>query len=308
MILVFVEHGLGNQMFQYAFGLMLAQKAGPENVSFDLSYLPKRIAKRKTHDIEHIFQGSFPRASYHTIHHITGRYPWFYRWSIYDNSDDLEKAPLNKSCRLVKEAAAYRITKESVENVRNINWNNKQNYYVWGFWENPGYFAGYEDIIRKAFQFRHHITLKGRQKYSALFQPNAVSVHIRRGDFLKVSNQSFSRICTRAYYDRAFDIISQKIADPLYVFFSDDPEFVKSEYHDITNKIVIEHNPDYIDLQLMSYCRHHICANSTFSFWGAFLNSQPNEIVVAPKYLYMAAESRRQWVPYPAMRNWTQII
>jgi len=106
--------------------------------------------------------------------------------------------------------------------------------------------------------------------------------HIRRGDF--ISETSDNNISNTDYYDRAIQIISQKMAHPLFIFFSNDIEWVKKCFN-LSNAMYVDWNTgidDWQDMYLMSQCKHNIIANSTFSWWGAYLNANAEKIVVCP--------------------------
>ncbi|RYX87554.1 alpha-1,2-fucosyltransferase, partial [bacterium] len=112
---------------------------------------------------------------------------------------------------------------------------------------------------------------------------NAVSVHIRRGDYItdKEAN-SLMGVMPISYYNAAMEIINKKISKPEFYFFSDDLNWVKENFKG-DNYHYIDSGKDYTDLHLMQICKHNIIANSSFSWWGAFLNKNLNKIVIAPK-------------------------
>ncbi|RYY08216.1 MAG: alpha-1,2-fucosyltransferase, partial [Sphingobacteriaceae bacterium] len=106
----------------------------------------------------------------------------------------------------------------------------------------------------------------------------------RRGDYVTDSGANYLMgVLPVDYYNKAILYIKEKIADPNFYFFSDDLEWVKSNIKTGTTNFYVDQNPDYIDLDLMRHCKHQIIANSTFSWWGAFLNRNPDKIVIAPQ-------------------------
>ena len=114
---------------------------------------------------------------------------------------------------------------------------------------------------------------------------HAVSVHIRRGDYLQPENAAmFGNICTEEYYESALDYMKEKIEDPHFFIFSDDVAYVREHYQGEEYTIVdINHGDDsFYDMYLMSRCEGNICANSTFSFWGARLNGRTDKIMIRP--------------------------
>lgn len=154
-----------------------------------------------------------------------------------------------------------------------------------------GYFACekyYADIL---YEFREEIqfppSADGRnQKLAAEMQNcNSVSVHVRRGDYLNSENASmFGNICTEAYYEVALRLMKEKVPDTRFYIFSDDVPYVRQKYAGEEYTIMdINHDENsFYDMWLMSNCRHHICANSTFSFWGARLGSYDRKIKIRP--------------------------
>ena len=132
-------------------------------------------------------------------------------------------------------------------------------------------------------------SLKGKNIYylSQIQSSNSVSIHIRRGDY--VGNQDILEdhgICNFDYYLKAINILSSKISSFKLFFFSDDMDWVKENFSSINvDKFFIEQEQknDWVDMFLMSSCDHQIIANSSFSWWGAWLNSNNSKIVVAPK-------------------------
>jgi len=152
------------------------------------------------------------------------------------------------------------------------------------------YFDHNQEKIQDLFSFSPKIDQYIKNKYNKILsQENTISVHIRRGDYIrniKKGNDNFCLLDTN-YYKKAFDIFNQKDITPLYVFFKEDDEskkwiekellpFIKGEY------IIVENESAPVDLCLMSRCKNNIIANSTFSFWGAYLNRNKDKKVVAP--------------------------
>lgn len=113
----------------------------------------------------------------------------------------------------------------------------------------------------------------------------SVSVHLRRGDYLDEKNTAmFGNICTDAYYRKAIEYVKTLCSNPHFYIFSDDIPYVRHQFTGEEYTVVdINHGRDsFFDMWLMSRCRHNICANSTFSFWGARLNSNDNKIMIRP--------------------------
>lgn len=159
--------------------------------------------------------------------------------------------------------------------------------YLDGYWQSEKYFADIAGIIR------HEVTVKspqvGRNKELAemIASNNSVSLHIRRRDY--VSNPKTNQVhgsCDLDYYFRCVEHLSHMVKNPNFFIFSDDPEWARQNLKLPYPTVLVEHNGEdknYEDLRLMSQCRHHILANSSFSWWGAWLNPKEDKLVFAPR-------------------------
>lgn len=164
-----------------------------------------------------------------------------------------------------------------------------QNAYLIGFWACEKYYADILPDLREILRFPLQKDPEGREKNQKLMAQMAgecsVSIHIRRGDYLDSANASmFGGICTDEYYDSAIRLIKEEYPDARFYLFSDDIPYVREKYRGDCYTVV-DHNTgasSFYDIQLMSCCKHNICANSTFSFWGARLNANPDRIMVRP--------------------------
>ena len=154
-----------------------------------------------------------------------------------------------------------------------------------------GYFACekyYSDILydlREKIQFPKSTNPLNKKMAEEMRGCNSVSIHIRRGDYLKPENAAmFGNICTDAYYETAMEKIKEAVPDAHFYLFSDDIAYVEQKYVGDAYTIVdINHGSDsFYDMWLMSRCKHNICANSTFSFWGARLNGNEDKIMIRP--------------------------
>ena len=162
--------------------------------------------------------------------------------------------------------------------------------YLEGYWQSEKYFIEISDIIRKEFSLTKNIlsamskgTENLAQKISSM---KSVSVHIRRGDYVnEAKTTKMHGFCTSDYYNKAIEVLSSKIINPHFFIFSDDVEWVEKSFfqtYPITNVSRITEVDPIQDLYLMSLCQNHIIANSTFSWWGAWLSGNQKKIVCAP--------------------------
>lgn len=151
-----------------------------------------------------------------------------------------------------------------------------EDLFIHGYFQTEKYFCDFREDIIKLFEIPKTITSEIKMKYSNLYFSNSVSMHIRRGDYLKF--QHIHKILPKQYYVEALKHFPNKEI----IVFSDDMDWVKDNFKEY-NLHFIEGEPDYIDMLLMSSCQHNIIANSSFSWWGAWLNQNPTKKVICPK-------------------------
>lgn len=259
MIIMKYDGGLGNQMFQCAAAITLAQKLGVE-AKFDMSFFSKKYSRAYGMDIFGI-EGN-PVFDFRVIlYWRLRRYRKFkniFGLNIYAEKDNF----------------CYDEEFEKIED----------NTFIEGYFQSVKYFD--EKLIRKTFEFKNPPTGLNAQAAEDIMHSNSVSVHIRRGDYVqKARYQKLFNELTLDYYKNAQKIIEEKVKNPVYYVFSDDISWVR-EHLGFKNAHYIEHNSgenSWEDMRLMSLCKHNIVANSSFSWWGAYLNSNSDKIVVGPK-------------------------
>ncbi len=160
-----------------------------------------------------------------------------------------------------------------------------EDMYISGYFACEKYYADILYDLREKLQFPPTDNPLNRQLAEEMKEKQSVSVHIRRGDYLNAENRAvFGNICTDAYYEKAINVIKNKVKDAHFYIFSDDTTFVKERYIGEEYTIVdINHGKDsFYDMWLMSKCKHNICANSTFSFWGARLGGNEDKVKIRP--------------------------
>ena len=159
--------------------------------------------------------------------------------------------------------------------------------YLDGFWQSEKYFSDIEEILRQEFTLKLPQSALFDQISEAIASTCPVSLHIRRGDM--ANNPETNRLhgtCSLDYYDRAVQHIAKHVSQPHFFIFSDDPIWVKEHLNLSFPSTLVSYGSslhDYEELHLMSRCHHHITANSSFSWWGAWLNPKPDKIVITPK-------------------------
>lgn len=270
--------GVGNQMFQYAMGRNLASL---KNTALELDitwfdYFSKTTTPRyyslpkfniienlaPTKKIKKIQKYKKKNGKRHFLHNL-----FFADESIY-----IQEKQFNFN-----------------ENILNVS----DGTYLTGYWQSEKYFKNIENIIRKEFVLNDNPS----QNYNKYLydikkvKSNSVAVHIRRGDYTDKIIKKNIGLCPLNYYHNTIKKISEKVENPFFFIFTDDIKWTKNNLKLKYPTSFISRksskynykNKDYEELILMSKCKHNIIANSSFSWWGAWLNNNPNKIVIAPK-------------------------
>ncbi|MFN5369880.1 MAG: alpha-1,2-fucosyltransferase [Bacteroidia bacterium] len=165
--------------------------------------------------------------------------------------------------------------------------NAKSTTYLIGYWQSEKYFSKYAQQIRDDFRFKEPLNTQNEMWRQQILSSNAVSLHVRRGDM--VANPEVVKThgsCGIDYYRAAAAKIAEGIDNPEFFVFSDEPNWCKENLNLEHPTHYIDNNTGdtaYCDMQLMSICRHHVIANSSFSWWGAWLNPRGDKKVIAPK-------------------------
>lgn len=163
----------------------------------------------------------------------------------------------------------------------------RKNAYFVGYYQSPKYFEWIRGDLVREFSPKASASGKNFDAAKKIQKENSVSIHVRRGDY--VSNQitnAYHGVCSLNYYKQAVEIIRNKVQKPFFYIFSDDKNWVKKNIKTGNAQVFVDWNNadnSFEDMRLMSLCKHNIIANSTFSWWGAWLNKNPNKIVIAPQ-------------------------
>ena len=155
--------------------------------------------------------------------------------------------------------------------------------YLHGYWQSERYFDHIADRIRRDFAFPRIADTRNAEMAERIGKTDAVSLHVRRGDYVALDAHG---LCNQAYYESALArIIEGMQAEPTVFVFSDDPDWARENLPLPCRKVVVDFNAgaaDFEDMRLMSLCDHNIIANSSFSWWGAWLNTNPAKRVAGP--------------------------
>jgi hypothetical protein len=185
------------------------------------------------------------------------------------------------------------------------------NIYLDGYWQSEKYFAGIADMIKKEFSFVYPPSEINQELLEKITDDNSVSLHIRRGDY--VSNPESMEthgVLGAEYYREALNLMEKKVKDPQIFVFSDDIPWAKDNLKTDLPVHCIDHNgmeKNYEDLRLMSNCKYHIIANSSFSWWGAWLSINPGKIVIAPEKWFSEQEMKKRKKIDVVPDNWIKI-
>jgi len=256
--------GLGNQMFQYAFYLSLSKNF--RAVKADLSKF-EDYELHNGYELDKVFGIQLTEASK-------------FETRLLDNQD--RKWWYRKLRKILNKKNAYTEEKELFSYDKDIFKDKKDRLY-WGYWQNINYLTEITPILKKEFTFRPKLDDKNLEILTSINQSNSVGIHVRRGDY--INDPLLGGIATRDYYLSAIELITQKVESPSFFIFSNDINWCKENFN-LAQTSYIQGNigdNSYIDMLLMSKCKHQIIANSSFSWWSAWLNENPEKMVIAPK-------------------------
>lgn len=275
MLIVRFEGGLGNQLFQYAFLEYL--KLNNSDVYADVSdYVIHRY--HNGYEIEKVFGCEIRKAEKEQVLSMTMKHDNFVVRA-------LEKA---LRIRICKQSEFYELDRSLIIEPVSIGIDT----YFSGYWQNVHYVEAVQGILREKLKFREALQGKNRTCYECFKGMNTVSVHVRRADYLK--NKNLGGICDKSYYVKAMEYMVKRLPKPVFLVFSDDIEWCKREFGS-ADKYYIDWNTgkdSFLDMYLMSLCKNNIIANSTFSWWGAWLNANSEKIVIMPKQWTRFSDSK----------------
>jgi hypothetical protein len=271
MIIVRLMGGLGNQMFQYALGRRISLLRNT-NVKTDVSFLNDRSYNHTTRKFElDVFSANIPIVSDAELKKFIA----------------VQESKIKKGIqRTFPFIFPYYTIGEPKHEFDSQILNSPENSLLIGYWQTEKYFLPIHNSIRGDFAFKKPLDGLNQTLADKMASRNSVSVHIRRGDYIHhPETSSFHGSCSVEYYTAAIELIKSKVNNIHLYIFSDDISWTKSNMNFDVSATYIDNNIEgnsYIDMQLMSLCKHNIIANSSFSWWGAWLNNNPDKIVVAP--------------------------
>ena len=263
--------GLGNQMFQYAFGRAVSIKNG-EPLNLDrMSFLRDKLRDYELGEY-HIMEGKKQRAKKLVCNVI-----YYIHKKLFPTMDFLPK-----SAGMEYEDEV--LTRQEIT---------KKNRYWVGYWQHTGYFEDIRNMLIKEFCYKGSLT-KEQEKIAAEIQSgNSVAMHIRRGDYISDKGKRDYVNLPREYYEQALQYIRERRPNIRIYIFSDDIQWCRQEYSDLADAVFIDgaiSSDEHTDLELMKKCRHFVIANSTFSWWAAWLSENEDKIMIAPEHWFCDQE------------------
>ena len=278
MRLIKMIGGLGNQMFIYAFYLQMRKRFPGTRI--DLS------------DMRH--------------YHAHNGYELDRVFGISDREFCIAK-PLKK----VLEFLFFKVILERKQNLETMEAFTKSYAYPFlyfkGFYQSERFFKEVEGEVRQAFAFDMSKANAESQTLARQIQenPHAVSLHVRRGDYMEPKfYKRYGTVCSQAYFQRAVEMMLAQVPQAHFYIFSDDVEWVQQNLR-LPRATVVSCNrgaDSWQDMMLMSLCRHNIICNSTFSWWGAWLNANPEKRVIAPSRWLADVD-----MPYIIPETWIKV-
>lgn len=296
--IVKLNGGLGNQMFQYAFAHVLSKTFGVD-VVFDFSFFEE--CKSPCNFTPRLFElGSFnldcTEATEEDMSYVVfAPKPTLIDkilWRIFK----IKHFKPRKNSYF--EHSPYGFYKQTLIN--------SDYFYYEGYFQNEKYFKKYRNDLLKLFSLKHQLDEKNQSVLDLMKATNSVSLHVRRGDYVTLEYAcEFHGVCTLEYYENAVKYIADKIKSPHFFLFSDDIAWVIENLKIDYPYTVIDFNQKdgYLDIELMKHCKHNIVANSSFSWWGAWLNENPDKIVVSPEKWTAQKNNKCDIIP----RGWVKL-
>ena len=266
-MIVRLSGGLGNQMFQYAFGRAVSIVKGEELYLDDYAFKrdPKREYALGLYNINAKQLGGIKKIYFNIMFYLNRKIHFIpkgkSKFGMYYEKNEFEKEEINKIDAL----------------------------YFEGYWQNINYFDNISHILKNELAFKGRIRKEVKELGKTLLDNIVIAVHVRHGDYLNINNKLIYEVPDAEYYRRAMQYMRQLFPECSFCFFSDDIDWCIEEFGKEKNCIFPARDTSYTaqeDIYLMQQCSHYIIANSSFSWWAAFLGAGDNTICVAPQKWY----------------------
>lgn len=292
MVIANLIGGLGNQMFQFAAGRAISLDRG-SSLLLDIS----GFANYELHqgfELQRIFDCNVGISDKEDTRDVLG-------WQ----SSSLIRRVISRHSMAVFRRREFVVEPHFHywQKIKNV----PSNCYLLGYWQSEKYFLGVASQIRKDFCFRLPLEKENSELANNISQVNSVSLHVRRGDYAHNPKTAATYgICSLDYYKASIKYIAKRVQKPYFFVFSDDIAWAKNSLQiEFPHQYVDQNHGEesYNDMRLMSFCQHHILANSSFSWWGAWLNPNPEKIVVAPSRWFANETNIQDLFP----RGWVKL-
>lgn len=266
MLMIQMTGGLGNQMFQYAMYQELKYRGKEVSIDDFTKYDGQETHPNCITKVFDVMYELGTRKEYNRLTDSSLSFP-----------ARVKRKLLGRKQNIYQERDALEYSEDIFK---------QEDAYVIGYFQSEKYFAHVADSLRKQYTFKERMIPSKAKEYQKQMQScNSVSVHIRRGDYISERFAPlYGGICTDAYYRGTMQYLRERLDCPHFFLFTNDPDWVRANMVEEDCVLVEcgEENADYLDMMLMSCCNHNIIANSSFSWWGAWLNPNVDKIVVAP--------------------------
>jgi hypothetical protein len=282
MVVVKISEGIGNQLFQYAAGRALAARLGQPLALDTSSY---ETCPDRTYELDH-FNIQATR--------LPPRWQPRGLWTRRPYSSVL------KRLRFLAHHLRYNVLKDLLNGFDRRFLAVSRRVYLDGYWQSERYFLPIAGDLRRELTLRNPPDAANAALLEKIKSVEAVGLHVRRGDYLLEKYVDRFGVLGPDYYRRAVDLLAVRLRSPHYFVFSDDPAWARENIRPAAPVTYVAHNlgRDYEDLRLMTHCRHFIIANSTFSWWGAWLGEHPGRYVIAPRrWIVESAAMTRDRIP-----------
>ncbi len=300
MVFVRISEGLGNQFFQYATGLALARKLNARLVLDITSFTP---GGQQQYELNHFS--------------ITARL-WTGREKNWVAQQLRQRGPSKRiRDRLLKPVRRlwgwcvrrwiFNCVEDQYCGYQPEIFSHRTNLYLRGTWISENYFSTIAAEVRREFEFTAPPEGENVAMLEKITRCPSVCVHVRRGDYVSDPKTNAKHgLCDLDYYQKAFARIQQDVPHPVMFVFSDDPAWTRANLHFPCETVYVTHNvgiKNHEDLRLMRACRHFIIANSTFSWWAAWLASYENKIIIVPERWFRDPNQ----TDHPAPKSWIRL-
>lgn len=269
MIVIRLNGGLGNQLFQYATGRHLAH-LNDTQLLLDTSFLNSKERQSVWKYELGAFNVVSAIADEKVLHDFHG------------SKFSTRERMLTRIISLGKNRK-YKFDEYGFdEHVLEL----RGNYYVRGYFQSEKYFKGIADLLRSELTVKQDFIPKDEALMDKISNTPSVSIHIRRGDYIRnLSSMDAHGLCSKDYYTKSIEYVKRELGNDVhFYFFTDDEDWINREMRWDINCTLISGKSSVEDFYLMSLCKHNIIANSTFSWWAAWLNANPDKKVILPKH------------------------